>query len=76
VEVLKSLNNKPVFSLFRQPLLLLRPLLLGAQRRTAIGRYLLSAGRSAANPPHADDRRDRQTDRLSDRFIDPWIPVG
>jgi len=41
----------------------------------AIDRHLLSAGRSAANPPHTaaavDRRADRQTDRRTpDRYID------
>jgi len=36
----------------------------------AVDRHLLSAGRSAANPPHAAaavDRRERQTDGRTDK---------
>jgi len=43
------------------------PLLLGAWVRTAVGRYIQSAQRSAANPPHAAaavERWDRQLNRL------------
>jgi len=39
------------------------------RRASAVDRYFLSAGRSAANPPHtaaAVDRRNRQTDGQTD----------
>jgi len=50
-------------------------LLLGAGR-AAINRYLLPAGRTAANPPQwrANDGRDGQTDRGTlDSFIHPAL---
>ena len=44
-------------------------------RRAAIGRYLLPAGPTAANPPHAAaavDRRDGRTDgRTAGRCVNP-----
>jgi len=54
------------------------PMLLGAG---AVDRYVLPAGRSAANPPHAaasDERWGRQTDRETDgrtpdRCVDPAL---
>ena len=49
------------------------PLLRSAQRRAAIDRYLPAAGRSAANPPHADaavDRWDRQIGRQTEGQTD------
>jgi len=51
------------------------PHLLLSAVAPAIDRYLLSEGRSAANPPHAEaaavDRWDRQTDRRTlARFVD------
>ena len=60
----------------------------GRPAAAVVDRYLLSAGRSAANPPHAAaaiDRRDRQTNRRRDgrtdgrttyRFIDPALYAG
>jgi len=44
-------------------------LLLGAQRRPAINRYLLPAGRLAANPQHAAAAVDKWT-KLTDRRTD------
>ena len=41
------------------------PLLLSAGR-AAIDRYLLPAGPTAANPPHADAVVDSSTDRRTD----------
>ena len=41
------------------------PLLLSADR-AAIDRYLLPAGPTAANPPHADAVVDSSTDRWTD----------
>jgi len=51
------------------------PLLQARGARTAVDRYRMPAGRSAANTPHAAaavDRWDRQTDgRTLNRLIDP-----
>jgi len=40
-----------------------RPQHSARSKPTAIDRYLLPAGRSAANPPAAVDQQDRETDR-------------
>jgi len=64
----------PAFAAERRAAALLY-LLLRRPPPSNIDRYLLPAGRSAANPPHAEaavERRDRQTDgRTHDRCTDP-----
>jgi len=45
-------------------------------RRAAIDRYLLPAGRSAANPPHAVGQTRGLDERTLDRFIDSAPHAG